>query len=820
MSAKRKKKTPAKLILRSLLFLTALTLVLAAGTLLFFYLKYNKKLTQYGKEAKQIVENSSIESFKQELSGRILYDDGKVISYLKSGKNLNYLEFEKLPNHVTEAFIAVEDRRFYKHDGIDRKGILRVLFNFVRSGGKRLAGASTITQQLSRNIFLTHEVSMERKVKEAFIALNLEKKYSKRQILEFYINNIYFGNGYYGIGSAAKGYFNSQVDKLSISQIAFLAAIPNNPTHYNPLEHSERTLLRRDKILRDMLKEGYIKKEEYEKAIAEKIKVKQQKTKTNDYETTYAVECAIRYLMEEQGFQFRQFFNSKKDYEEYMEEHREIYEQCRQRLYTEGYDIYTSINKEAQTLVQKQMDEVLSFNKESKDNKIYSFQGAVTCIDNQTGKVIAIVGGRKQSAVGGLTLNRAFQAYRQPGSSIKPLVVYTPSLENGYTAKTVVNDTKLKDGPANSGNSYLGEIPLSTAVHKSKNVVAWTLMEELTPRTGLSYIQDMIFRKILPSDYVNAAALGGLTYGVTTEEMAGAYSTLANSGKFREPTCIVSMKRSGEEIYRNKEEKRIYSKAAAQEMTDILRGVLTKGTAAKIGWKNKKIEAAAKTGTTNDSKDGWFCGYTPYYTIAVWVGYDEPKSMSGLWGSSYPAAIWKNIMAALISGKSPAAFDRSFIGGEKNPTKISEYALLHTEKGSVEDREMQEINNLIGLLNEMENLEGGNKDRADVLFKEAKEIVSKLTDPELKSDYSKELDRIYKEFQNKPQEAEQEEEEIPEEEIEEENPSENQPETDKQPAPEEKEEDSNHFIEEEEEIPEEEEGILEEEEAPVLEPIS
>lgn len=756
MSAKKKKKSLWRSILRKLMFLGTLILVLIAGTLLFFYIKYNRQLSEYGKEAKLIVENSSADSFKQELNGKILYDDGKLLSYLKAGKNVHYLSFDEIPKNVLHAFIAVEDRRFYKHNGIDKKGILRVVFNYVRSKGKRMAGASTITQQLSRNIFLTHEVSLERKIKEAFIALNLEKKYSKDQILEFYINNIYFGNGYYGIGAAAKGYFNKSAKKLSLSQIAYLAAIPNNPSHYNPLEHSDRTLLRRDKILRDMMKEGYIDQKKYDKAVAEKIKIKQSKNRTNDYETTYAIECAIRYLMEEQGFKTRQFFNSKKDYEDYLEEYHEIYEQCRQRLYTEGYEIRTSINKEVQSLAQKQVDEVLSFSKDKKKNEVYSFQGAVTCIDNSTGRVIAVIGGRKQSGIGGLTLNRAFQAYRQPGSTIKPLVVYTPSLENGYTAETIVNDVKIKGGPANSGNSYLGRIALSTAVHKSKNVVAWTLMEELTPRTGLSYIQEMLFKKIVPSDYVNSSALGGLTYGTTTEEMAGAYATLANSGMFSEPGCILSIKQDGKEIYKKREGKRIYSKAASQEMTAILRGVLTQGTAAKIGWRNKAVQAAGKTGTTNDSKDGWFCGYTPYYTIAVWVGYDEPKTMSGLWGSSYPAAIWKNIMSVLVAGKRAAVFDTESIGGEKNPTKISEYALANTP--SKNEKEMEDlIRSLETFLDSIENLEAGKVGEADSILKAAKDILSKIEDGDIKGDYAERLQFAYENYLEKSTEIQEEE---------------------------------------------------------------
>lgn len=822
MSARKKKKSLWKRILRKLMFLVTLTLVLLAGSLLFFYIKYNKQLSEYGREANLIVENSSIDSFKQELNGKILYDDGKLLSYLKAGKNVHYLDFEEIPEQVIDAFIAVEDRRFYKHNGIDKKGILRVLFHYVRSKGKRMAGASTITQQLSRNIFLTHEVSFERKVKEAFIALNLEKKYSKNQILEFYINNIYFGNGYYGIGAAAKGYFNKSAKKLSLSQVAYLAAIPNNPSHYNPLEHSDRTLLRRDKILRDMMKEGYIAQGEYDKAIAEKIKIKQSKNRTNDYETTYAIECAIRYLMEEQGFKTRQFFNNKKDYEDYLEEYHEIYEQCRQRLYTEGYEIHTSINKEAQSLAQKQVDEILKFSKDKKKNEVYSFQGAVTCVDNSTGKVIAVIGGRKQSGIGGLTLNRAFQSYRQPGSAIKPLVVYTPSLENGYTAETIVDDVKIKDGPANSGKSYLGRIALSTAVHKSKNVVAWTLMEELTPRTGLSYVQEMLFKKIVPSDYVNSSALGGLTYGVTTEEMAGAYATLANSGIFNEPTCILSMKQDGKEIYKKREGKRIYSKAASQEMTAILRGVLTQGTAAKIGWRNKSIQAAAKTGTTNDSKDGWFCGYTPYYTIAVWVGYDEPKTMSGLWGSSYPAAIWKNIMSALVAGKSSAAFDTSFVGGEKNPTKISEYALANTPSKNEKETENL-IHSLEVFLDSLENLEAGKTEKADSILKAANTVLSKIEEEDIKAEYAERLQSAYEDYLNK-------EIELPEEEPDIKDEVQNLPEDDKQGIQdgsgeepvildETAEDVSDTVVQEEEPVVEEEEPTMVEEEE-VLEPVN
>ncbi len=745
MKKKRKKSLP-RIILKYLLRLFALIIVLLAIVAGVAYIKFSPKLNEYMTEAKRVVDESTPESFSSELGGRIFYSNGKIMAYLKSGKSLSYIRFDNIPQDVIDAFVAVEDKRFYEHNGIDRLGIARVLFNYVRSRGKKLAGASTITQQLARNIFLTHEVSISRKAKEALIALNLEKKYSKKQILEFYINNIYFANGFYGIGAAAKGYFDKDISKLSLSQIAFLAAIPNNPSHYDPIEHKENTMLRRDKFLRDMHEQGYITDKEFNKAIKEKIKLKQSKSILNDYETTYAMECAIRYLMSNQGFKERTYFNSKKDYKQYQESYEEAYNQCRQRLYIEGYDIYTSIDKSIQKSLQNKIDDTLSFSKEKKGNKVYSFQGAATCIDNKTGYVVAIVGGRAQS-LGGLTYNRAFQAHRQPGSAIKPLVVYTPAIENGYVKNTVVEDKKMKDGPKNAGNVYSGAITLQMAVEKSKNVVAWTLMEELTPPVGLSYIQEMLFRKIVHSDYINAAALGGLTYGATTEEMAGGYATLANNGVFREPTCLVAIKKDEEDMYTAPPVKRIFSRAASQEMTEILQGVLKRGTAAKLGFRNPAVEAAGKTGTTNESKDGWFCGYTPYYTLAVWVGYDVPRNVQGLWGASYPGYIWKAMMEELVANKPPAKFDISDIGGEKNPTAISKYALEHTSVIiNVDNSDEKKVGIVADCINRLENMNVSDALNAAKIYNKAYAVLKDIKDEEMKSEYEEALTEAYSRF--------------------------------------------------------------------------
>ena len=279
-------------------------------------------------------------------------------------------------------------------------------------------------------------------------------------------------------------------------------------------------------------------------------------------------------------------------------------------------------------------------------------------IDNSTNRVVAIVGGRSQDT-DTYTLNRAFQSFRQPGSTIKPLIVYAPALENGYKSTTMVKNIKVQD--AKQKDAVVKDLPgdmmtLRTAVEKSRNGVAWYVYDDITPELGMSYLTQMRFDNIVPDDYYPASALGGFTYGATTEEMAGAYSALADSGRYKEPTCIVKMlDNEGNNVFEEYPVIQVYQENTANVMTDILKGVISRGTAASMGWRSS-IEAAGKTGTTNSSKDGWFCGMTPYYTISVWVGYDQPKMLSNLYGATYPASIWKKTMEQLVEGLEPASF--------------------------------------------------------------------------------------------------------------------------------------------------------------------
>lgn len=595
---------------------------------LFYQTGYIQTVMELYAEAQEVIEGSSVRDFQTDQSGEVYDTDGNLIALLKNERNIAYLTSDKIPDQVKKAFVSIEDKRFYKHKGADPFAILRAVQSLI-SKNSITQGGSTITQQLARNIYLTHTVKWERKVEEIFIAMALEKKYSKDEILEFYINNIYFSNGYYGIQAASRGYFSKDADELSLSETAFLCAIPNSPGSYDPLQHKENTLKRRDLILDNMYEDGVITESEYEQAINETVTLNPSKVSfTRTWAHTYIYECAAKALMEAT---------------------EEDYETCRDKLYTGGYRVYTSIDMDTQALLQNTIDEQLADYNTLNNNGTYALQSSAVCIDNSTGLVTAIVGGRTQEDIS-TDYNRAYMSFRQPGSSIKPLLVYTPSLERGYSASSTVIDSKEEDGPSNSSGRYSGAISLRTAVEQSKNTVAYKLFRELTPEVGIPYLLSMNFSSISEEDYTLASALGGLTNGASSLEMTAGYATLANEGVYRLPTCITMITdMSGNIIVMpDQDEHQVYQTEAAHEMTNILEGVLTRGTARGKGIPN--MPCAGKTGTTNDNIDGWFVGYSAYYTTGIWVGFDSPRGVSALAGSTYPVNIWNTFMTELHEG--------------------------------------------------------------------------------------------------------------------------------------------------------------------------
>ena len=596
---------------------------------LFFVAGYPQKVFSLYLEAQTVARESSASDFQTGQVGEVYDSDGNRIALLQNDKNIIYLTSDQIPELVKQAFVSIEDKRFYKHHGSDSFAIVRAVTSLLGKG-RITQGGSTITQQLVRNIYLTHTIRWERKVEEIFIAHAMEREYSKDELLEFYINNIYFSNGCYGIEAASQKYFSRSVSDLDLSETAFLCAIPNNPSIYDPLTHADKTIERRNLILQNMLDDGIINEQQYTDAVNEKITLNPYSPSyTRTWAHTYIYECATRALMGVTG----------KDYDT-----------CHDMLYNNGYKVYTSIDMEAQELLQTTVDTELEDYNTRNNNGSYALQASAVTIDNTTGLVTAIVGGRSQDDVSA-DYNRAYLSFRQPGSSIKPLIVYTPALERGYTASSTVVDSKEPDGPSNAG-SYSGAISLRTAVEQSKNTVAYKLFRELTPEVGLQYLLNMNFSSIQDSDYVLSAALGGLSKGASCLEMTSAYATLENEGVFRQPTCVTLITDSaGNVVVRPEtEEKQVYQSSAAHEMTNILEGVLTRGTAHGKALTN--MPCAGKTGTTTDNIDGWFVGYTAYYTTGVWVGFDSPRSTHSLSGATYPLDIWYNYMTELHKDRS------------------------------------------------------------------------------------------------------------------------------------------------------------------------
>ena len=657
MSKKKKKKkhTGAKVFLVFQLIILAIII----GGLGFYYGSgMAAKVSKLKDEADYLVAGSTKATFKREETGVVYDKDGKTISTLKKDKDVYYLTYDEIPVEVRQAIVSIEDKKFEEHHGVDFKAIMRAAFSILRNR-EITQGGSTITQQLARNVFLTQKRTWQRKVEEIFIALDLEKKYTKHDILEFYLNNVYFGNGYYGIEAAAQGYFRKDAVDLSTSQIAFLCGLPNAPSRYDPRLHLDAAISRRNRVLKNMYQDGILNEADYQASLDEEITIKDPKQYYHNYMETFVYWCATRALMEVDGFEFEYEFKNNAAKRAYQKRYDAEYELCNSKLYTGGYRIYTTLDQKIQKKLQQSINEGLKGFKDKAKNGVYKTQGAGVCIDNETGSVVAVVGGRSQKQTG-YTLNRAFQSYRQPGSSIKPLIVYTPALENGYTADTIVDDHKFDGGPSNAGNTYHGKIKLSEAVQRSLNTVAWQIFDKLTPKVGISYLYKMNFSNIVKTDETLAASLGGLTNGVSPLEMAKAYATIENDGAYRDPTCIARItKADGTKVWENDhEESVVYSQDSAREMTQILEGVFTTSWGTARGLKLGSMPCAGKTGTTNDYKDGWFCGFTSYYTTAIWVGNDQPVTIYGLQGASYPGHIWQNFMLKVNEGKEPKEFPK------------------------------------------------------------------------------------------------------------------------------------------------------------------
>lgn len=604
--------------------------------------------------------NASAQSKLDNLDEKIFKNQEKTVIYDTKGNELKklaiydyfYLDYENIPSEVEDALLSIEDIRYYEHEGYDIKAIMRAGYQLVKNKGKITQGGSTITQQLVKLKFLTLEKSFDRKAEEILIAKELEKKYSKEKILEFYLNNINYGNGAYGIETASMTYFNKKSSELSISQIAFLTAIPNNPTVFNPVTNMDNTLKRRNIILSKMLEYGKIDQSTYEEAKNELIEINivKKSYEPDTYEISYIISSAAKELMRINGFEFKYWFDSEKEKSVYLSEYNDLFLQMENRIRNGGLKIYSTIDMNKQAELQASVDKELAVLK-SVDGKsnLYKTQGSAVTIDNETGDVLAIVGGRSQEGIDN-TFNRAFLSSRQPGSTIKPLLSYAPAFEKGSLDTSIMVDSKIDKGPANVDNRFRGNLTLRDALTRSINTIAYKLLQKNGLKDSLSYLSNMEFNSLDPRDLTLSVSVGGFTYGTNTLEMASAYSTLARNGEFIRPTGISRIVDvTGENIYENEHKKvRVYDSGGAYLTTDILKGVLTEDGGTGKGFSLTNMTAAGKTGSTNSYKDIWFVGYTPYYTTAVWVGNDTPETIN--WKSKYALKIWKDYMEKAHKG--------------------------------------------------------------------------------------------------------------------------------------------------------------------------
>lgn len=591
----------------------------------------------------------------------VVYDaNGKKVGSVNAG-SYKYVSINDISPYIYDGYIAVEDKRFRTHGGVDLVATMRAGVSLLKHNMEITQGGSTITQQVIKNNLLTQNKSYTRKIAEILLAPTIESKFTKAQIMEFYCNSNYYGNKCYGVGAASRYYFGKKCADLEPQEAAMLIGLSNSPAAYNPVLHPQAALKKRNRVLKTMCNDGVITPKEYKAAVKKKLNIKQLSEEGSSNETyviSYAIHCSAISLMEKEDFKFKYVFDSKEDYQKYNKTYSKAYSEKIESIRSGGYKIYTSINMKKQKKLQKSVDEGLAFNKEKdNDSGKYALQGAAVCVNNETGYVEAVVGGRGKND----QYNRAYLAARQSGSAIKPLIDYTPGFESGmYSPSTIVNDNKFANGPSNASGAYYGSVHIREAVARSLNTVAWQVLDNISVKYGLSFLDKLHFHNISYIDNDNMAlSLGGFTEGVRVVDMAKGFSTLANNGSFSDRTCVKKIEHvSDGVVYKNNNEKtQVYSEDAAWMMTDVLKGVFNEfyGTGRKLKLENGQI-CAGKTGTTNSSKDVWFCGYTKYYTTVVWAGYDTPRAMPGASGASIPGVIWKDYMDKIHEKLKPQDF--------------------------------------------------------------------------------------------------------------------------------------------------------------------
>ena len=553
-----------------------------------------------------------------------LYDkDGKEITRIYV-ENRVPVQFDKVPDTAKSAFLAIEDVRFYEHNGLDIRRILGAFLADIKAG-KKAQGASTITQQLVKRAFLTPDKTWERKIQEALLSLQLERKFIKNEIFEMYLNQIYFGEGAYGFQSAAQVYFGEDAENLNLEESALLAGLPKAPNSYDPYKDIAAATKRRNLVLDNMAKSGFISEAQAENAKTKDIVLTGTRAKELEtYKYPYFVDYITELLIAKYG---------------------------EDKVYKGGLKVSTTLDPKIQAYAEETLANQKNFPKAKYDEKgLVQPQAAVVVLDQHTGFIKALVGGRdhKQKR----QFNRATDAVRQPGSAFKPVIDYGPAIEKGKAPADVVNDSPTKFGShefKNYDGSFHGVVTYRKAITNSYNIPAVKILKETGIVKAMTFARKLGITTLVDKQDENLSmGLGGLTKGVIPLELAGAFGAFGNDGVFVQPTAIIRIEdRDGIIIDQFKPKKTIaMKKTTAYIMTSMLRSVVTSGTgtAASLGGR----PVAGKTGTTNDYKDAWFAGFTPELTAVVWMGHDNPTPMKGVTGGTYPAKIWRAIMSKAL----------------------------------------------------------------------------------------------------------------------------------------------------------------------------
>jgi len=533
------------------------------------------------------------------------------------------VEFEKVPENVRNAFLAIEDVRFYDHNGLDLRRMVGALIADIKSGTKA-QGASTITQQLVKRAFLSPDKTLERKIQEAVLSIKLERQFTKPQIFEMYLNRIYFGEGAYGIQSAAQVYFNKNSWELNLEEAALLASLPKAPNTYDPFKNLEAATKRRNLVLDSMVRAKFINAELAEATKEKPVTLSENKAgKSLNYKYPFYVDYITELLIDKYG---------------------------EDTVYKGGLKVKTALDPKIQEYTEQALANEKNFPKSKDDNNgIIQPQAAAVVLDPYNGYIKAIVGGRNHKQK--RQFNRATDAVRQPGSAFKPIADYAPAIEKGKAPADVVLDEPFKDFK-NYDGAYHGLVTYRRAILNSYNIPAIKILQDTGVKKSIDFVKKLGITTLVTAD-INSSkndenlslGLGGLTRGVKPLELAAAFGAFANEGVYVQPTAILKVEdRDGNIIDQFKPKKTIaMKKTTAYIMTDMLRSAVTSGTGTGASLGSRPV--AGKTGTTSDYKDAWFAGYTPELVAVVWIGHDDPKPMRGITGGSYPARIWRDIMS-------------------------------------------------------------------------------------------------------------------------------------------------------------------------------